>query len=100
MTVLISSARSEIVEGVIVEQGSVIGMGVYIGASTPIVDRNTGEIYYGRVPAHSVVIAGSMPSKEGTNTPVGLALNCAVIVKTVDEKTKQKTSINELLRAA
>lgn len=85
-------ARSEIAEGVIVETGAVISMGVFIGASTKIVDRQTGAITYGRVPAYSVVVPGSMPSSGGMN------LNCAVIVKTVDEKTRSKTSINELLR--
>ena len=93
-------ARSEIVEGVIVERGAVIGMGVFIGSSTPIVNRETGEILYGRIPAYSVVIAGSIPSKEKERAPDGLSLNCAVIVKTVDEKTRLKTAINDLLRAA
>lgn len=93
-------ARSEIVEGVIVEQGSVIGMGVFIGSSTPIVNRETGEILYGRVPPYSVVIAGSIPSKPRERAPDGLSLNCAIIVKTVDEKTRSKTAINDLLRAA
>ena len=85
-------ARSEVAEGVIVEEGSVISMGVFIGASTKIVDRQSGDIYYGRVPAYSVVVPGSMPSKGGVN------LDCAVIVKTVDAKTRSKTGINELLR--
>jgi 2,3,4,5-tetrahydropyridine-2,6-dicarboxylate N-succinyltransferase len=85
-------ARSEIAEGVIVEQGAVISMGVFIGASTKIVDRQTGAIYYGRVPAYAVVVPGSMPSTGGVN------LDCAVIVKTVDAKTRSKTGINELLR--
>jgi 2,3,4,5-tetrahydropyridine-2-carboxylate N-succinyltransferase len=85
-------ARSEVVEGVIVREGSVLGMGVYIGQSTKIVDRETGEVMYGEVPAGSVVVSGSMPSKNGVN------LYCAVIVKRVDEKTRAKTSINELLR--
>ena len=89
-------ARSEIVEGVIVERGAVIGMGVFIGSSTPIVNRETGEILYGRIPAYSVVIAGSIPSKEKERAPDGLSLNCAVIVKTVDEKTRLKTAINAL----
>lgn len=84
-------ARSEIVEGVIVEEGSVIGMGVYIGQSTKIYNRMTGEISYGRIPKGSVVVAGSLPSD-------GCHLYCAVIVKQVDDKTRQKTSINELLR--
>jgi 2,3,4,5-tetrahydropyridine-2-carboxylate N-succinyltransferase len=85
-------ARSEVVEGVIVEENSVLGMGVFIGQSTKIYDRATGGISYGRVPAGSVVVAGSLPS-EGCN------LYCAVIVKQVDAKTRSKTSINELLRA-
>ena len=86
-------ARSEIVEGVIVEENSVISMGVFIGQSTKILDRATGEIYRGRVPAGSVVVPGSMPSKDGTHS-----LYCAVIVKRVDAKTRAKTSVNELLR--
>lgn len=88
-------ARSEIVEGVIVEEGSVISMGVYIGQSTKIYDRETGEVHYGRVPAGSVVVSGSLPSKDGSHS-----LYCAVIVKKVDAKTRAKTSINELLRLA
>ena len=86
-------ARSEIVEGVIVEKGSVISMGVFIGQSTKIYNRATGEITYGRVPAGSVVVAGSLPSKDGSHS-----LGCAIIVKQVDEKTRSKTSVNELLR--
>jgi 2,3,4,5-tetrahydropyridine-2-carboxylate N-succinyltransferase len=86
-------ARSEVVEGVIVEQGSVISMGVYIGQSTKIFDRATGEISYGRVPAGSVVVSGNLPSKDGS-----YSLYCAVIVKKVDEKTRGKVGINELLR--
>ncbi|MCP5135548.1 MAG: 2,3,4,5-tetrahydropyridine-2,6-dicarboxylate N-succinyltransferase [Gammaproteobacteria bacterium] len=86
-------ARSEVVEGVIVEEGSVISMGVYIGQSTRIYDRETGEIMYGRVPAGSVVVSGNLPSKDGT-----YSLYCAVIVKKVDEKTRSKVGINELLR--
>ena len=86
-------ARSEVVEGVIVEKGSVLSMGVFIGQSTKIYNRATGEITYGRVPAGSVVVAGSLPSKDGSH-----ALYCAVIVKQVDEQTRAKTSINELLR--
>jgi 2,3,4,5-tetrahydropyridine-2,6-dicarboxylate N-succinyltransferase len=86
-------ARSEVAEGVIVERGSVISMGVFLGASTKIVDRSTGEIVYGRVPAYSVVVPGTLPGKDG-----GPALACAVIVKRVDERTRSKTSINELLR--
>ncbi|WP_343116421.1 2,3,4,5-tetrahydropyridine-2,6-dicarboxylate N-succinyltransferase [Ostreiculturibacter nitratireducens] len=85
-------ARSEVVEGCIVREGSVLGMGVFIGKSTKIVDRETGEVMYGEVPAGSVVVAGSMPSKGGVN------LYCAVIVKKVDAQTRSKTSINELLR--
>jgi 2,3,4,5-tetrahydropyridine-2,6-dicarboxylate N-succinyltransferase len=85
-------ARSEVVEGCIVREGSVLGMGVFIGQSTKIVDRETGAVMYGEVPAGSVVVAGSMPSKNGVN------LYCAVIVKRVDAKTRSKTSINELLR--
>lgn len=86
-------ARSEIVEGVIVEEGSVISMGVYIGQSTKIYDRETGEIHYGRVPAGSVVVSGSLPSADGK-----YSLYCAVIVKKVDAQTRAKTSVNELLR--
>ena len=85
-------ARSEVVEGCIVREGSVLGMGVFIGKSTKIVDRETGSVTYGEVPAGSVVVAGSMPSKNGIN------LYCAVIVKKVDAQTRSKTSINELLR--
>ena len=85
-------ARSEVVEGCIVREGSVLGMGVFIGKSTKIVDRETGEVMYGEVPAGSVVVAGSLPSKGGVN------LYCAVIVKRVDAQTRSKTSINELLR--
>ena len=88
-------ARSEIVEGVIVEEGSVISMGVFIGQSTKIYDRTTGEIIMGRVPAGSVVVAGNLPSKDGTHS-----LYCAVIVKRVDAQTRAKTSLNELLRTA
>ena len=86
-------ARSEIVEGVVVEEGSVISMGVYIGQSTKILDRETGEVSYGRIPAGSVVVSGSMPSKCGTHS-----LYCAVIVKKVDAKTRSKTGLNDLLR--
>ncbi|MAI58373.1 MAG: 2,3,4,5-tetrahydropyridine-2,6-dicarboxylate N-succinyltransferase [Rhodobacteraceae bacterium] len=85
-------ARSEVVEGCIVREGSVLGMGVYIGQSTKIVDRETGDVMYGEVPPYSVVVSGSMPSKNG------IYLYCAVIVKRVDEKTRSKTGINELLR--
>jgi len=86
-------ARSEVVEGVVVEEGSVISMGVYIGQSTKIYDRATGEVHFGRVPAGSVVVSGNLPSKDGS-----YSLYCAVIVKTVDEKTRGKVGINELLR--
>jgi 2,3,4,5-tetrahydropyridine-2-carboxylate N-succinyltransferase len=86
-------ARSEVVEGVIVEEGAVISMGVYIGQSTKIFNRETGEITYGRIPAGSVVVSGNLPSKDGS-----YSLYCAVIVKQVDAKTRSKTSINELLR--
>lgn len=86
-------ARSEIVEGVVVEEGSVISMGVYIGQSTKIYNRMTGEISYGRVPAGSVVVPGSLPAKDGSHS-----LYCAVIIKQVDEKTRSKVGINELLR--
>jgi 2,3,4,5-tetrahydropyridine-2-carboxylate N-succinyltransferase len=85
-------ARSEVVEGCIIREGSVLGMGVFIGKSTKIVDRETGDVMYGEVPAGSVVVAGSMPSKGGIN------LYCAVIVKKVDAQTRSKTSINDLLR--
>ena len=85
-------ARSEVVEGCIIREGSVLGMGVFIGQSTKIVDRDSGEVHYGEVPPYSVVVAGSMPSKNGVN------LYCAVIVKRVDEKTRSKTGINDLLR--
>jgi len=91
-------ARSEVVEGCIVREGSVLGMGVYIGKSTKIVDRATGEVFYGEVPANSVVVAGAMPGKPLPNGEPGPSLYCAVIVKRVDEKTRSKTSINELLR--
>ncbi|MBT0724340.1 2,3,4,5-tetrahydropyridine-2,6-dicarboxylate N-succinyltransferase [Rosenbergiella sp. S61] len=87
-------ARSEIVEGVIVEEGSVISMGVYISQSTRIYDRETGEVFYGRVPAGSVVVSGSMPAKDGSHS-----LYCAVIVKKVDAKTRAKVGVNELLRS-
>jgi 2,3,4,5-tetrahydropyridine-2-carboxylate N-succinyltransferase len=86
-------ARSEVAEGVVVEQGAVLSMGVFIGASTKIVDRATGEVVYGRVPAYSVVVPGTLPGKDN-----GPGLACAVIVKRVDERTRSKTSINELLR--
>ena len=91
-------ARSEVVEGCIVREGSVLGMGVFIGKSTKIVDRATGEIMYGEVPPYSVVVAGALPGKPMGNGEPGPSLYCAVIVKRVDEKTRSKTSINELLR--
>jgi len=91
-------ARSEVVEGVIVREGSVLGMGVYIGMSTKIVDRASGKIMYGEVPPYSVVVSGTMPGKPLPNGEPGPNLYCAVIVKRVDEKTRSKTSINELLR--
>ncbi|ALN72001.1 MULTISPECIES: 2,3,4,5-tetrahydropyridine-2,6-dicarboxylate N-succinyltransferase [unclassified Aureimonas] len=92
-------ARSEVVEGCIVREGSVLGMGVFIGQSTKIVDRETGAITYGEVPPYSVVVAGSLPGKPMGNGEPGPALYCAVIVKRVDERTRSKTSINDLLRA-
>ncbi len=88
-------AMSEVVEGVIVGEGSVLSMGLYIGQSTKIVDRKTGEISFGKIPPYSVVVPGSLPDKKN---PLGPSLNCAVIIKQVDEKTRSKTSINELLR--
>ncbi|RRN74709.1 2,3,4,5-tetrahydropyridine-2,6-dicarboxylate N-succinyltransferase [Agrobacterium deltaense] len=91
-------ARSEVVEGCIVREGAVLGMGVFIGKSTKIVDRATGEITYGEVPPYSVVVAGTMPGKPFPNGEPGPSLYCAVIVKRVDEKTRSKTGINELLR--
>lgn len=91
-------ARSEVVEGCIVREGAVLGMGVFIGKSTKIVNRATGEITYGEVPPYSVVVAGTLPGKPFPNGEAGPSLYCAVIVKTVDEKTRSKTGINELLR--
>ncbi|CAM1629047.1 MULTISPECIES: 2,3,4,5-tetrahydropyridine-2,6-dicarboxylate N-succinyltransferase [Bartonella] len=91
-------ARSEVVEGCIVREGAVLGMGVFIGKSTKIVDRATGEISYGEVPPYSVVVAGTMPGKPFPNGEPGPNLYCAVIVKRVDERTRSKTSVNELLR--
>ncbi len=91
-------ARSEVVEGCIIRAGSVLGMGVFIGKSTKIVDRATGAITYGEVPANSVVVAGSLPGKPFPNGEPGPSLYCAVIVKRVDAQTRSKTSINELLR--
>jgi 2,3,4,5-tetrahydropyridine-2,6-dicarboxylate N-succinyltransferase len=92
-------ARSEVVEGVVVEQGAVLSMGVFIGAATRIVDRTTGEIFQGRVPAYSVVVPGALPGKSLPDGSPGPSLYCAVIVKRVDAQTRAKTSINELLRA-
>ena len=91
-------ARSEVAEGVIVQTGAVLSMGVFIGASTKIIDRKTGKIYQGKVPAYSVVVPGSLPGKNLPDGSPGPSLYCAVIVKTVDEKTRSKTSINDLLR--
>ena len=91
-------ARSEVVEGVIVREGSVLGMGVYLGLSTKIVDRDSGNIYMGEVPPYSVLVSGTMPGKPMANGEPGPNLYCAVIVKRVDERTRSKTSINELLR--
>ncbi|WP_142849095.1 2,3,4,5-tetrahydropyridine-2,6-dicarboxylate N-succinyltransferase [Telmatospirillum sp. J64-1] len=91
-------ARAEVAEGVIVEQGAVLSMGVYIGASTKIIDRATGEVFVGRVPAYSVVVPGTLPGKNLPDGTPGPGLYCAVIVKRVDEKTRSKVSINELLR--
>ncbi len=92
-------ARSEVAEGVIVKEGSVLSMGVYIGASTKIVNRETGEIIFGEVPPYSVVVPGSLPGKKNQKGEDGPGLYCAVIVKQVDEKTRSKTSINDLLRS-
>ena len=91
-------ARSEVVEGVVVGEGSVLSMGVYLGASTKIIDRATGEIFIGRVPPYSVVVSGNLPGKPLPNGQPGPSLYCAVIVKRVDEQTRSKTSINDLLR--
>ena len=91
-------ARSEVAEGVIIGEGSVLSMGVFIGASTKIIDRATGEIHMGKVPPYSVVVPGSLPGKNLPDGSVGPSLYCAVIVKRVDEKTRSKTSINDLLR--
>ena len=91
-------ARAEVAEGVVVEEGSVLSMGVYLGASTKIVDRATGEVFQGRVPPYSVVVSGTMPGKPLPDGTPGPGLYCAVIVKRVDERTRSKTSINELLR--
>jgi 2,3,4,5-tetrahydropyridine-2-carboxylate N-succinyltransferase len=91
-------ARSEVAEGVVVERGAVLSMGVFIGASTKIIDRATGQVHMGRVPAYSVVVPGSLPGRPLPDGSPGPSLYCAVIVKTVDEQTRAKTSINELLR--
>ncbi|MEL1251225.1 2,3,4,5-tetrahydropyridine-2,6-dicarboxylate N-succinyltransferase [Aurantiacibacter gilvus] len=91
-------ARSEVVEGVVIGEGAVLSMGVYIGASTKIVDRATGEVHYGKVPPYAVVVPGSMPGKPLPDGTPGPSLYCAVIVKTVDAQTRSKTGINELLR--
>jgi 2,3,4,5-tetrahydropyridine-2,6-dicarboxylate N-succinyltransferase len=91
-------ARSEVAEGVVVERGAVLSMGVFLGASTKIIDRATGQIYMGRVPSYSVVVPGSLPGKPLPDGTPGPSLYCAVIVKRVDEQTRAKTSINELLR--
>jgi 2,3,4,5-tetrahydropyridine-2,6-dicarboxylate N-succinyltransferase len=91
-------ARSEVVEGVIVEEGAVLAMGVFISSTSKIVDRETGEIFVGRVPAYSVVVPGSLPGKPLADGTPGPNLACAVIVKRVDAQTRAKTAINELLR--
>ena len=91
-------ARSEVAEGVVIETGAVLSMGVFIGASTKVVDRITGEVYLGRVPAYSVVVPGALPGKELPDGSQGPSLYCAVIVKKVDAQTRSKTSVNELLR--
>lgn len=93
-------ARSEIAEGVIVEEGAVISMGVFIGASTKIIDRESGEVVQGRVPSYSVIVPGTLPGKTLPDGSAGPGLACAVIVKRVDQKTREKTAINELLRTA
>ena len=91
-------ARSEVAEGVIIEEGSVLSMGVFIGASTKIIDRTSGEIHMGKVPAYSVIVPGTLPGKPLSDGTLGPSLYCAVIVKRVDERTRSKTSINDLLR--
>jgi 2,3,4,5-tetrahydropyridine-2-carboxylate N-succinyltransferase len=91
-------ARSEVAEGFIVERGAVISMGVFLGASTKVIDRATGEVIYGRVPAYSVVVPGTLPGKPLPDGTPGPSLACAVIVKRVDARTREKTSVNELLR--
>jgi 2,3,4,5-tetrahydropyridine-2-carboxylate N-succinyltransferase len=91
-------ARSEVAEGFVVERGSVIAMGVFLGASTKVVDRASGEVFYGRVPAYSVVVPGSLPGRALPDGRAGPGLACAVIVKRVDARTREKTAINDLLR--
>jgi 2,3,4,5-tetrahydropyridine-2-carboxylate N-succinyltransferase len=91
-------ARSEVVEGVIVEQGAVLAMGVFLSSTSKIVDRATGEVFVGRVPSYSVVVPGSLPGKPLADGTPGPSLSCAVIVKRVDAQTRAKTGINELLR--
>jgi 2,3,4,5-tetrahydropyridine-2-carboxylate N-succinyltransferase len=91
-------ARSEVAEGVLIGEGSVLSMGVFIGASTKIIDRMTGEVHMGKVPPYSVIVPGSLPGKPLSNGSIGPSLYCAVIVKRVDERTRSKTSINDLLR--
>ncbi len=91
-------ARSEVAEGVVVEEGSVLSMGVFIGASTKVIDRATGEVFMGRVPSYSVVVSGTLPGKPLPDGQPGPSLACAVIVKRVDQKTRSKTSVNDLLR--
>ncbi|MCB0992006.1 MAG: 2,3,4,5-tetrahydropyridine-2,6-dicarboxylate N-succinyltransferase, partial [Acidimicrobiales bacterium] len=91
-------ARSEVAEGVVVGEGSVLAMGVFLSASTKIVDRSSGEVFTGKVPPYSVVVPGSMPGGSLADGTPGPSLSCAVIVKTVDQQTRSKTSINELLR--
>lgn len=91
-------ARSEVVEGVIVEQGAVLAMGVFLSSTTKIVDRATGEVFVGRVPSYSVVVPGALPGKPLPDGSPGPSLACAVIVKRVDAQTRSKTAINELLR--
>jgi 2,3,4,5-tetrahydropyridine-2-carboxylate N-succinyltransferase len=91
-------ARSEVVEGVIVEEGSVLSMGVFISSTSKVIDRTTGEVFVGRVPAYSVVVPGSLPGKPLPDGTPGPSLSCAVIVKRVDAQTRAKTAINDLLR--
>src|SRR3546814_656694 len=93
-----SSDLSEVAEGVVIEEGAVLSMGVYLGASTKIVDRATGEVFTGRVPSYAVVVPGTLPGKPLSDGTPGPGLYCAVIVKRVDAQTRSKTGINELLR--